>query len=373
MSFLMYSTIGVRVHRLLIVLGGRVVIPNSSMENVKTALSLCFIAQRNLVLMTNNTDSCVSQLREILTNQYSINSMAEIDLLRCKDDLYRQVTDQMVISEEGSIPRLQEVVIWRHLESMKLDFTSKSSIVRIFNELEHYNTLHSRDRKAGEPFRFGNYMVCKPELFVVVVVMKTAHKLPELHRQIKERFWFAQYCDLLKHSQDNGEAKDLRSAVMEGRNTLARVFARPQLEEYICSLLVFTRCHRLCSLAPMSTRPTFRALDGIMQLAKALVVLQAALDAQLYVTPEYVKVAFRKIGYWLVDWETNVLFRDTSVESEYRKRMELTILTGDWYGSEWPSAEEYMAEFASCSDKSSTTGFSNVIVEDVLESVRPPI
>lgn len=344
-----------------------------AMENVRTALKLCYIAQRNFVLLTDDTNLCIRQLRREVSELYGIEDIVEIDLLRCDEDFYRDVTNRMVMLEEGQKPRLHQLILWRNLEHAKLDLNRKNSIVQIFNELDQYDTLRSRSRKADEPFKFGEYMVVKPPLFCVVGVMQAGEALSKLHHQIKDCFWFAQYCGMDGQSNCIQVEDDERSKVLRDRAALQRVFAKPQIRQYICSLLVFTRSHRLCSLAPLTTRPTLRAQEAIMQLAKALVVLQSKQDSELFVTPEYVKVAYRKIGYWLVDWETNELFQDSSCGSDYRRRMELTILTGDWYGSEWESSQEYMESFRSFPDESSTSGFTNLLVEDVLLSVKPPL
>lgn len=325
------------------------------------------------MLLTNKPSSCIDLLQHLLLELYGVTDIVEIDLLQCENDFYHHITDQMVIREEGMQPKLHEIIIWKNLESAKLDFERKNSIVQIFNELEQYNTLRSRNRNNDEPFKLGNFMVLKPEFFLVIPVIKSSRSLPKIHQHIKDCFWFAQYCYLKEQHDRHMQGEDARSKVLKGRIALLNVFAKPQIQEYISSLLVFTRSHRLCSLAPLTTRPTLRAKDRIMELAKALVVLRGDQETQLFVTPEYVKVAYRKIGYWLIDWETNALFNDGSVESEYRKRMEITILTGDWYGSEWNSAEKYMEKFASTEDKNSTTGFTNFVVEDVLLSVHPPL
>lgn len=343
------------------------------MENVLTALQLCFIAQRNFVWLTNKPQTCIDYLRRISTETFSIHDIVEIDLLQCQNSIYQDITDQMVIREEGCQPRLHEIIIWKNLERMDLAFEGKNALVRIFNELEQYNTLRSRGRDGAEPFQFGNYTVVKPELCCVVPIMELGDCPPKIHHHIKDRFWFAQYCYLTDKTPTLPSIESGRLKVLEARHELGQVYANPQIQEYICSLLVFTRSHRLCSLAPLTTRPTFKALEGIMLLSQALVVLKSKDESQLYVTPEYVKVAYRKIGYWLVDWETNCLFNNDSPDSMYQKKMELTILTGDWYGSEWSSAEQYMFDFATTKDKNSTTGFTNKIIEDVLLSVRPPL
>lgn len=341
------------------------------MENVITALQLCLIAQRNLVLLANKPQQCIDNLREV-SRDLGITDITEIDLLQCQDNIYENITNQMVIAEEGKQPRLHEITIWRNLESVDLSFECKNSLVQIFNELEKYNTLRSRDHET-EPFKLGSYTVAVPELCCVVSVMKSADCLPKLHHHIKERFWFAQYCYLSDTVVELPKFGSNRQDILDSRAAIANVHVHPQIEEYVCSLLVFTRSHRLCLIAPLTTRPTFRALNGIILLAKTLVVLKSAQQKQLYVTPEYVKVAYRKMGYWLVDWETNFLFESEEPDLEYRKKLELTILTGDWYGSEWSCAQQYMFDFASTKDRKLTTGFTNKVVDDVLQSVRPPL
>lgn len=340
------------------------------MDNLRTALTLCLIGKRYCAIHTNRPDACIHEIKGLCDKEFDMTTAVEIDLLKCKD--YADLTSQMVYSKEGEFPRLYDLVLWKNLETLKMDFATKDRLLKVFNELERYNTVASRNVDASEPVKFGEYYVIRPRFFLILAVIPVHRALPKLNYQIKDRFWYSQsvFMPMEKHVPKGSSV----AAIEAARLKLRDVYASPEIQEYICSLLVFTRSHRLCSIAPLTTRPSFRALDGIMELAKALVVLNNSGSTELlYVTPEYVKVAYRRIGYWLVDWETNAVFNDEAPDSEYRKRMEISMLIGDWYGSEWNCVSKYLAEHIAEKDEHSATGFTNKIVEEVLESVQPPI
>lgn len=299
-----------------------------------------------------------------------MEDVVEVDLLECED--YSDLVAKMVKRTEGEFPQLYNLVIWKNLEKVKVDLKAKNKLLKVCDELDRYGTLASRNLGEDEPFKFGGFYVKKPNFFLVVPIIRAGSSLPKTHPQVKDRFWFCQ--SVTMPAQNQTTELPLHDSIVEARRRLPQVYANPEIQEYICSLLVFTRTHRLCSLAPLSTRPSFRALNGIMDFAKTLVVWNNLDDdKQLFVTPEYIKLAYRKIGYWLVDWETNPTFCDESQEAELRKQTEISMLTGDWYGSEWGAASDYMKKYATTKDKDSTTGFTNKIVEEVLESVQPPI
>lgn len=342
------------------------------MKNVQMALSLSLIAQKNIAIHTNDVANCIKDLRRTIIENFEMHDVVEIDLLRYQDDIYNQVTRRMVKTEEGEFPKLHEVVIWKNLDVLNMDVALKTSVIRIFDELDQYNNLALRNKAPTDPIKFGEYQVVKPEMHLVIPVLDVNHRLPQIYQHIKNRFWFSQSCFI---GADTSFSSDkMKEEIIKSRLRLDSVFAKPSIQEYICSLLVFTRSHRLCSLAPLTTRPSFSALEDIMTLAKCLAIWENRdNDSPLFVTPDYVKVAYRKIGYWLVDWETNRLFKLKEYGAEYRKRMEISILTGDWYGSEWNLVEEYLQRYESKLDWNSSSGFSNAIVDEVLQLVRPPI
>lgn len=342
------------------------------MENVQVALNLSLIAQRNIVIPTNDVKICTEEVKSVISQDFGLQDVIEIDLLHCQDDLYNQVTRKMVKLEEGTFPTLHEVVIWKNLEFLDMSLDLKSSIIQIFDELEEYNTVALKKKAAGEPFDFGEYKVQKPSMHLVIPIMDASRRLPQTYQTIKNRFWFAQSCYISSNLRASHAHETLD--ILESRQLLQSVYVKPSIQEYVCSLLVFTRSHRLCSLSPLTTRPPFAALEGIMVLAKCLTLwTNRTQETALFVIPDNVKVAYRKIGYWLVDWETNSLFNETTFEANYQKKMEISILTGDWYGSEWSLVENYLEGYRSKLDWSTSSGYSNAVVDEVLRQVLPPI
>lgn len=342
------------------------------MENVQIALSLSLIAQRNIVIPTNDVKVCSKEVKSLLRDHFELQDVIEIDLLQCQDDLYLKVTQKMVKVEEGKFPTLHGAVIWKNLELLDMSRDLKNSIVQIFDELEEYNTVALRKKAPGEPFRFGDFQVRKPKMHLVIPILDANRRLPQTYQAIKNRFWFAQSCYFSSNIMVSPAYEKLD--LLKCRQLLESVYVKPSIQEYVCSLLVFTRSHRLCSIAPLTTRPSFVALEGIITLAKCLVLWSSrGYGKSLFVTPDNVKVAYRKIGYWLVDWETNRVFNDTTPEVEYQKKFEISMLTGDWYGSEWPLVEAYLQGHKSKLDWSSSSGYSNKIVDEVLHQVLPPI
>ncbi|GEQ68526.1 hypothetical protein JCM33374_g2194 [Metschnikowia sp. JCM 33374] len=339
------------------------------MENLRTAFSLAFIADRHIAIHTDDYQQCVFALKNTIMPSLSTEDMVEIDLQQCHS--YTGIVSQMVKTREGKMPQLYSVIIWKNLETLRPDLSVKSDLLRIFNEIERYTTLASTQVPRETPISLGGYSVRIPELFVIAPVMVVADKMPNLHRQIKERLWF---CQSYYHSynQEILATEIAQADILNARKLLPAVYANPEIQEYVCSLMVFTRSHRLCSLAPLTTRPSMRASEGILLLAKTLVLwANANEDSKHFVTPDFVKVAFRKIGYWLVDWETNRVFSGQG--SSHQKQTEISLLTGDWYGSEWKCVEKYLGDFKAHADANSTTGFSNRIIEEVMKLVSPPL
>lgn len=95
--------------------------------------------------------------------------------------------------------------------------------------------------------------------------------------------------------------------------------------------------------------------------------------SSLFVTPTFVKVAFRKVTYFQVDWELDTIFSRSWTGPEEHRRQEISMLTGDWYGSEWVFVERYIDEHRSRVSEQSPTGYTNSVVEEAISRVRPPI
>lgn len=338
------------------------------MNNLRTSLSLALIAKRDFACVTNDYEQCVHLVVSFLRSYDDSLTFTEIDILKG----YRDLASEMTYNTSSNVSVLHNIVIWKNLEGLQLDLVAKSGLLEAFNQLNRYYTVEASRTPCHTPIDFQGTKVLKPEIFLIIPVMQLGLTMPKIDNLIKERFWFCQSVFFEANQRPNIEPWDWD--LEECQNTLPRVFFDPEVREYVSSLMVFTRSHRLTSIAPLTSRPTFNATVAIIDLAKALVVWNNRYSHdRLFVTPDYVKVAYRKVCYWLVDWETNKTFISESKEAEHEKRMQISILTGDWYGSEWHCVKSFLKEFESTQDPKTTTGFRNKIVDDVLESVLPPI
>lgn len=336
------------------------------MENLGLALQLALIAQRDFAIQTNEYLVCVDTLRQIAAERFGIDSIVEVDLQDLDVD-FERITESMV-KEDGV---LHNIIIWKNLENLQLDLGKKRNLLRVLDQLSRYGKVSSRGLDE-QPLQFGGQMVQKPPLCVVIPVIQNGEHMPRINPQIKSRFFFSQL--YLPTENDTIKLFTSQQLILEMRELMKTVYVKATVQEYVFSLFVFTRSHRLCSLAPLTSRPPLSGREDVLLLARALVAVQHfGHDEALYMTPEHVKVAYRKVAQWLVDWETNPIFNGTAEEDSYRKKMEVSMLTGDWFGSEWRYVDNYLTKNASTKDENSTTGFTNPLIEDVLMSVQPPI
>lgn len=339
------------------------------MENVLTAVSLALVAKRFISIQTQSYARCSASLRRLFEKTFLEDDIVEIDLRECHG--YKELTSRMIRTEEGQMPRFYSIILWRNLETLEMSLPVKRDLLAIFNQIERYGKLALRDSSADLPVQIGSYTVLIPEFFLILPVLQAEGKACVITRDLIDRFWFCQ-------SYFQGFDADWPLGLDLGRISATRqlisgVYHSPQIVEYIFTLMVFTRSHRLCSLAPLLTRPSIRAREAILDLAVAMVAfLSREADETLFVTPDHVRIAYKKVCYWLVNWETNPVFCDRRPELEARRRMEIAMLTGDWYGSEWGCVEHYLDEHRAVPDHHSTTGFTNTIVDEVLELVLPP-
>lgn len=335
------------------------------MENLGLALQLALISKKDFVIQTTDYHDCLNSLKCLASEGFNIDDIVEVDLQALDVDF--NAIAETIINPEGFV---YSMIIWKNLETVKLDFDRKRNLLRVLDELSRYGKVSSRNTDH-EPFQLGDRMVRKPPICILVPIIVNGTHMPKINPQIKSRFFYSQ----LYIPQDGDESKLQSSEVdiLLARCRLETVFVKATVEEYAFSLFVFARSHRLCSLAPLSSRPPLSARENVLLLAKALVVARSADDERLFVTPEHVKVAFRKVASWLIDWETNPLFSGDGEKDDYRRKMEISMLTGDWFGSEWRHVENYITKNTSKPDNNSTTGFTNPLVEDVLLSVQPPL
>lgn len=373
------------------------------MEELYTAVTITLIGQQRFVIHTNdyaNTKDVFHRLILIEACNFSDDEIVVIDLLEynTKDDLLKK----MIYEEYPGHFSFKSIIIWRNLENLSINDEQKR-VLSLINEIDQYDTVQSRiDQSKSSTINIGEYSISKPAIFTIIPIVEVAHDRAKFHRNIKDKFWFSQfyYFESLKVSENNNfntkcpNDKFIDYIADIRQNTLPKIYISPDMQRYIYSLIVFTRCHRLCSLAPMETRLPTRTIDSITLLAKCLVSFNFhEKKVRLFVTPEYGKIAYKKVANWMVDWEQNKLFKreadsrqstpsfdqeeedddDDYLELEYRKRYEISLLTGDWYGCEWNYAKDYINSCHSREDYSSSVGFTNRIVEDVLQSVMPPL
>lgn len=338
------------------------------MNNLRTSISLALIARRNITCVTNDYEQCVRLIVDLFKDYDDSLSWTEIDI---KQDHSHFPANILYSNDQGS-RLLYNIVIWKNLEAFDLEREARNRILDVFDEVEQYNSSKTKQSQTSEPIVLNGHKVHVPEIFIIIPVMVFGNTMPKINPLIKERLWFCQsvFLDETNRTCTTDWDWDLE----ECRNRLKDVYFDPEVREYVSSLMTFTRSHRLTSLAPASSRPTYKATVSIVELCKTLVVWNNRHDRNRpFVTPDYVKVAYRKVAYWLVDWERNDVFVNNAPGNELQRKLQISVLTGDWYGSDWHCVKSFLKEHALEKDTRTTTGFRNRLVDNVLDSVLPPL
>ncbi|RLV96491.1 hypothetical protein JA1_000110 [Spathaspora sp. JA1] len=306
--------------------------------------------------------------------QFTTEQIAIIDLSKVHTtiDLIHQMT--YTDEEHNNQTYLKNIIIWRNVQQLSL--TQHKSLYKLILQLDQYEKNPLDNSPISISIEDQELEIYKPELFTIILVLDYKLYQNKLYVYLKEKFWFSiNYVvdvDLAQEEDTTIERHDsYQQYILDSRKKLPLVYVAPDIKKYIYSLIVHIRCNRLASLAPKSVRMPTMTIDYVLDLCKALIVYKNV--PEMYLTPDYVKIAMRKIGYWLVDWEYNEKFCKDQEEDEYYKRLEIDMLTGDWFGSDYFYANEYIKHSRAQLDKDSPTGFTNRIVEDVLTSVRPPL
>ncbi|KAI5969842.1 hypothetical protein CANMA_001132 [Candida margitis] len=390
------------------------------MERVYTALSLSLITNKRLAICCDNTTDSINHfVRDILQPggfddwQYTV-----IDLLEHKS--IKDILHHSTIEQNGGL-QFKSVIIWQNLQH--LDEIRQKELYKLILEIDHYNKNSSKCNRLPATIKAEGSMfnIAKPQLFTIILFLEYGRFNDKMYPYLKEMFWSSVTSPLInEYSEQVHLMPNYQSTIVKLRSKIDTVYMSPNIKSYIYSLLVFIRCHRLASLAPKSVRVPTATVNYIQEYCKSLVLWRrqlqlsrtsmadtavsndenelektatAAVDLELeeethlFVTPEYVKIAMRNIGYWLVDWETNRKFANTedfrldksaanTAENEKvldNKKLEISMLTGDWYGSEYYCANELLKGYKAVRDYDSPTGMSNRIVDDAMESVRPPL
>lgn len=351
------------------------------MNNVYTALSLALLGSRRFVLTTNDYEKTVSLFRTLLEKacQFNESDVCEIDVKYYFDNRSMDELVEKMISWDDDIKAytFRRVVIWRNMEKLTYE-QQKDGVFSLLNQIDEYDTNASRYKPLKE-VDVGSFKVRKPQMFTIVSLIESEHAQPKIYQYVKEKFWFTQnfhYDAAIDNQIDVSPLEDYAGLIMRLRTKVRpEIYTSPDIQRYIYSLVVHARNHRLCSLAPIHARLSTRAIDSIKSLAECMVVWKQYDTNKLYVTPDYCKIAMRKIGNWLIDWEYDSIFSAPSASNcdsdlEHRKQLEISMLTGDWYGSDWNYVKQYLDNYKT---DTRASNYVNKIVEDTLKSVQPPL
>ncbi|EGW30424.1 uncharacterized protein SPAPADRAFT_63270 [Spathaspora passalidarum NRRL Y-27907] len=356
------------------------------MDNLYTALTLSLISRNKCFAISHihdDTEDLSTDYSSIVSNSFTTNvlinqcnftkeQIAIIDLSQVHTtiDLIQQMT---YIDSSDNHTYLKNIILWQNVQHLSL--AQHKSLYKLMLQLDQYEANPSENYPISISIEDRELEIYKPELFTIILILDYKLYHNKLYIYLKEKFWFSiNYVINVDSTQEYSAGKrheSYQQYILDSRKKLQQIFIAPDIKKYIYSLIVHIRCHRLASLSPKSVRVPTMTIDYVSDMCKALLVYKEV--PEMYLTPDYVKIAMRKIGYWLVDWEYNEKFCKENDDDEYYKRLEISMLTGDWFGSDYFYANEYIKHSRAKVDKESPTGFTNRIVEDVLTSVRPPL
>ncbi|CAH2353614.1 hypothetical protein CLIB1423_11S03730 [[Candida] railenensis] len=374
-----------------------------SMDNIYTSLSLSLIAEKRFSLNCKNGKATIDSINEYILIPSSLRFL-DIDLSEIFENNDGEIHIDDLITKEPVI------IFWRNADKITSD--QQMTLVKFLNEFDEYDTNESRLKKSNPNASVPAIVIenssttsstttpatsnssYKYPLTIILVIENNLNII----QQLRYKFWFCQYYS--RHSL-------LRTPTdIIGRHYLSRlrkvqqktVFVAPDIQRYIYSLIVHTRNHRLCSISPMETRLPTMTIQSVQLLAETYVrwtsLTHPIEDSSiLFVTPDVCKIVMRKVGYWLINWQKN-LGKKTSArkeegdeeyivdndrihrlnEAEGNKQTEriemlkIASLGGDWYGTDWKFIQNYIQR---CEGKGKEE--YNVIVEDALHKVQPPV
>lgn len=389
------------------------------MNNLFTAFSVAVISQLRFALFTDSVDPAVETLIVQVINFYNISHVV-VDM---KEEPEEEQIVEMITQRPkngGELPELINIVVFKNLEATSASYQRK--IIHFINALDSYNT--NSLRLLPQPIQFKQRKASRPQIFMIIPVIKRRDDgtPPQLVPHLRHKFAFSQFYNALNLDL---LAVAVAPDLLALRLLVDQVFVSPEIRGYIYSLLVHIRSHRLCSLNSMGARPPTGTLDWVRTLAAAMVVWNEHVEPQtgsktakeettekeekglettekeelngfvesdveqvsdtislsergheennLFLTPTFVQVAIRKVTYFQVDWELDTIFSRHWNGPEKHRQQEISMLTGDWYGSEWVYAKRYIDEHRSQPSDQTPTGITNDIVEEAIARVRPPI
>ncbi|KAI3404233.2 hypothetical protein KGF56_002994 [Candida oxycetoniae] len=420
------------------------------MDKLYTALSVSLIAQKRFVISCESATEAIPQFTSLLESlnivEHSFQPLyTVIDLLQY--NTIQTILDQSTFYTNDGKRCFINFVIWQNLQKTSNDL--QKELYKLILQIDHYETNEAKladdDLPASVTVNGKIEKVHKPEIFTIIPFMEFNLYDLKLYTYLKEKFWQSVCFPIMHDTFPNGCS--YLQTILRLRKKMKNVFIAPDIKRYIYSLLVFIRCHRLASLSPKSVRVPTATIEYLYQYCQALILWKhqaqkrkksgpsfidslklekikeveisleqsitseksrhpydvdadaAQEEEELFVTPDYVKIAMRKIGYWLVDWEYNREFAnvddlsskiyDPSLDDEgededneevkqklekrrmlANKRLEISMLTGDWFGSDYYYVNEYLKQFVSVRSYESPTGFTNKIIQDYDTSIE---
>ncbi|CAK9440147.1 uncharacterized protein LODBEIA_P42470 [Lodderomyces beijingensis] len=409
---------------------------NAAMDNVYTALSISLIAKRRLVVSCEDSCKAIPHFTAAVLKNCGLEP-EEYTVV----DLLQHQTLEAIVDKSTSVAKdgkryFKQMIVWQNLQRSSQEL--QKQLYQMILQIDHYEMNKAKymdNPPASVHMGKSVVQIYKPEIFAIVPFLE--YRLfdeAKLYIFLKEKFWqsvnFPNFDDAsipVSVSAGSTLGPDrYKPTILELRAKMASVFISPDIKGYIYSLIVFIRCHRMASLAPKQVRVPTMTMDYVKDFCRAWILwkthllqkpteteLASAVDRSktsapakkatltefttkteqeedLFVTPEYVKLAVHKICYWLVDWQYNKKFAATDdpdldakgksekeIKEEEKsianKKLEISMLTGDWYGSEYLFVNEYLKTQKMEKDYSSPTGFTNKIVDDCIRSVRPPL
>lgn len=310
------------------------------MDNVHTAIALGVLAQRRIALLcrAGETDAAVRAVEACVLGPEALEAAA-VDLCA---------------GGAAALTPATHIVFWQHVH--RLDVALQEALVAVLDAADGYDTNAARAERAAQP---------PPPPLAPMVVLVVEDGALVAHR-LKQKFWFCQRVPHAGRAVEVSTPLALRVCALR----LRAVHVAPDIQRYIYLLVVHTRNHRLCLLAPMQTRLPTLLMALVRLLAETYVRWRASDAGALFVTPDVCKIAMRKVAYWLVDWlqRTAEVLGEEDAAGEYAAMLRFSALGGDWFGSDWRYAKRYVAESAARNRRD-----FNVVVEDALEKVQPPI
>ncbi|KAK6460813.1 hypothetical protein DFJ63DRAFT_337559 [Scheffersomyces coipomensis] len=361
------------------------------MDNIFTALSLSLMDRKRFVISTSNVNTLIKLLVNGILRKvckFNESQIEVIDLLEYSNE--EELIRRCVKEIEGGEYELKNILIWKNMQKVKPEL--QKILYMLLTKIDLYDTNESRHNP--KPVILKGYTINRPSLFTSITVLDNKLYHMKIDQYLKAKFWFSiNYVFEPNHEYETKnivfplENLTYIENILYLRNSIQKVYVKPDIQRYIYSLVIQVRNHRLCSLAPRQTRLSTRSIDDVLNLSKAMVVWQRHTSDDLFVTADFVKVAMRKIGYWLVDWEYNTLYTSKELlpdrsanfdaeqveEKDYQRRMEISMMTGSWFGSDYDYVKKYLLKSESTKDDSTPTGVTNIIIEEALVAVRPPI